>query len=72
VNKGSGNPGLIIGDFVDYLLQRHRRRDRIDYGTPDLGTSTEARGDSHCAPTKTQAADFCAVFGAGTIVAPAP
>jgi hypothetical protein len=26
VNKGSGKPNLIIGDFVDYLLQRHRRR----------------------------------------------
>jgi len=26
VNKGSGKPNMIIGDFVDYLLQRHRRR----------------------------------------------
>lgn len=26
VNKGSGKPNLIIGDFVGYLLQRHRRR----------------------------------------------
>ncbi len=26
VNKGSGKPNLIIGDFVNYLLQRHRRR----------------------------------------------
>lgn len=26
VNKGSGKPNRIIGDFVDYLLQRHRRR----------------------------------------------
>ena len=26
VNKGSGKPNLIIGDFVDYLMQRHRRR----------------------------------------------
>ena len=26
VNKGSGKPNLIIGDFVDYLLQRYRRR----------------------------------------------
>jgi hypothetical protein len=29
VNKGSGKPNLIIGDFVDYLLQRHRRRIRV-------------------------------------------
>jgi hypothetical protein len=29
VNKGSGKPNLIIGDFVDYLLQRHRRRVKI-------------------------------------------
>lgn len=29
VNKGSGKPNLIIGDFVDYLLQRHRRRIRL-------------------------------------------
>jgi hypothetical protein len=26
VNKGAGKPNLIIGDFVGYLLQRHRRR----------------------------------------------
>src|SRR5205823_13450717 len=29
VNKGSGIPSLIIGDFVDYLLQRHRRRVKL-------------------------------------------
>ena len=29
VNRGSGKPNLIIGDFVDYLLQRHRRRVKI-------------------------------------------
>jgi len=29
VNKGSGKPNLIIGDFVDYLLQRHRRRIKL-------------------------------------------
>ena len=29
VNKGSGRPNLIIGDFVDYLLQRHRRRVKV-------------------------------------------
>ena len=29
VNKGSGKPNLIIGDFVDYLLQRHRRRIKV-------------------------------------------
>lgn len=26
VNKGPGKPNLIVGDFVLYLLQRHRRR----------------------------------------------
>lgn len=29
VNKGAGKPNLIVGDFVDYLLQRHRRRVRL-------------------------------------------
>ena len=29
INKGSGKPNLIIGDFVDYLLQRHRRRIKL-------------------------------------------
>ena len=29
VNKGSGKPNLIVGDFVDYLLRRHRRRVRV-------------------------------------------
>jgi hypothetical protein len=29
VNKGSGKPNLIIGDFVVYLLQRHRRRVKL-------------------------------------------
>jgi len=26
VNRGSGKPNLIIGDLVNYLLRRHRRR----------------------------------------------
>ncbi len=26
INKGAGTPNLIVGDFVDYLLRRHRRR----------------------------------------------
>ena len=29
VNKGSGKPNLVIGDFVNYLFQRHRRRIRL-------------------------------------------
>jgi hypothetical protein len=29
VNKGAGKPNLIVGDFVDYMLQRHRRRVRL-------------------------------------------
>jgi hypothetical protein len=29
VNKGPGKPNLIIGDFVGYLLQRHRRRIKL-------------------------------------------
>jgi hypothetical protein len=29
VNKGPGKPNLIIGDFVDYLLRRHRRRVKL-------------------------------------------
>ena len=29
VNKGPGKPNLIIGDFVNYLLQRHRRRVKL-------------------------------------------
>lgn len=29
VNKGTGKPNRIIGDFVDYLLRRHRRRIRV-------------------------------------------
>jgi len=29
VNKGPGKPNLIIGDFVDYLLQRYRRRIKL-------------------------------------------
>jgi hypothetical protein len=29
VNKGSGKPDLIIGDFVGYLLRRHRRRVKL-------------------------------------------
>ena len=26
VNRGPGKPNLIIGDFVNYVLRRHRRR----------------------------------------------
>ena len=26
VSKGSGTPNLVVGDFVDYLLRRHRER----------------------------------------------
>ena len=26
VNRGAGRPNLIIGDFVDYLFKRYRRR----------------------------------------------
>ena len=29
MNKGSGKPNLIIGDFVNYLLQRQRRRIKL-------------------------------------------
>ena len=29
VNKGAGKPNLIIGDFVNYLLRRHRRRIKL-------------------------------------------
>ena len=29
VNKGSAKPSIVIGDFVNYLLQRHRRRVRL-------------------------------------------
>ncbi|HYL35635.1 MAG TPA: hypothetical protein VEV17_06970 [Bryobacteraceae bacterium] len=29
INRGSGRPNLIIGDFVDYLLSCHRRRIRL-------------------------------------------
>lgn len=29
VNKGAGKPNRIVGDFVDYLLRRHRRRIRL-------------------------------------------
>ncbi len=29
VNKGAGKPNFVIGDFVLYLLQRHRRRIRL-------------------------------------------
>lgn len=29
INRGSGRPNLIIGDFVDYLLSRYRRRIRL-------------------------------------------
>lgn len=28
VNRGSGKPSLVIGDFIEYLLDRHRRRIR--------------------------------------------
>lgn len=26
VNRGAGRPHRVLGDFVDYLFQRHRRR----------------------------------------------
>jgi hypothetical protein len=26
VNRGKGKPNMIVGDFVDYLFERHRRR----------------------------------------------
>jgi len=26
INRGAGRPDLILGDFIDYLFQRHRRR----------------------------------------------
>ena len=26
INRGAGRPNLIVGDFVDYILQRFRRR----------------------------------------------
>ena len=26
VNRGAGRPNRVLGDFVDYLFQRHRRR----------------------------------------------
>jgi hypothetical protein len=29
INRGSGRPNLIIGDFVDYLLSRYRRRIKL-------------------------------------------
>ena len=29
INKGSGRPNLVVGDFVDYLLRSHRRRVRL-------------------------------------------
>jgi hypothetical protein len=29
VNKGAGTPNLIVGDFVDYLLKRYRKRVRF-------------------------------------------
>lgn len=28
VNKGAGRPHLVVGDFIDYLLSRHKRRIR--------------------------------------------
>lgn len=29
INRGTGRPNLIIGDFVDYLLSRYRRRIKL-------------------------------------------
>jgi hypothetical protein len=29
INRGSGRPNLIIGDFVDYLLSKYRRRIKL-------------------------------------------
>jgi hypothetical protein len=29
VNRGEGKPNLIIGDFLDYILARHRKRVRV-------------------------------------------
>ena len=29
VNKGAGKPNVKIGDVVDYMLQRHRRRVKL-------------------------------------------
>ena len=29
INRGSGKPNLIIGDFVDYLLTRHHKRIKL-------------------------------------------
>lgn len=29
VNKGPGKPNLVIGDFVNYVLRRHRRRVKV-------------------------------------------
>lgn len=28
INKGAGKPNLLVGDFVDYLLGRHKKRVR--------------------------------------------
>ncbi|MBI4194417.1 MAG: hypothetical protein HY526_04995 [Betaproteobacteria bacterium] len=28
VNRGAGKPNLLVGDFVDYLLARHKKRVR--------------------------------------------
>jgi len=29
INRGSGRPNLVLGDFVDYLLERHRKRIKL-------------------------------------------
>ena len=35
VNRGKGKPNLIVGDFLDYLLARHRKRIRVVTLLPD-------------------------------------
>jgi hypothetical protein len=35
VNRGSGKPSSIIGDFVEYVLARHRKRVRTITIVPD-------------------------------------
>lgn len=35
VNRGAGKPSPIVGDFVEYLLARHRKRVRTITVVPD-------------------------------------
>jgi hypothetical protein len=35
VNRGAGKPSPIVGDFVEYLLARHRKRIRTISVVPD-------------------------------------